>query len=66
MKEILLTEKEMVFLVLLYFHATVRMCSGSCNNETETSNIESEINNKSDNNSNYSEGPDADSEEEDW
>ena len=40
-------------------------CSGSCNIETETKNIESEIDDESDDNSKHSEASDADSEEAD-
>ena len=41
-------------------------CSGSWNNETETNDIESEIDAESDDNNKQSEASDADSEEEDW
>ena len=39
-------------------------CPGSCNNETETNNIESEIDDESDDNSEQSKASDANSEEE--
>ena len=39
-------------------------CSGSCNNETETNNIESDIDDKSDGYSKHNEASDANSEEE--
>ena len=39
--------------------------SGSCNNETETNSIKSEIDNESDNSSEQSEASDRDSEEKD-
>ena len=41
-------------------------CSGSCNNETKTNNIESEIDDESDDNSEQSKASDANSEEENW
>ena len=40
--------------------------SGSCNNETETNDIESEINDENNDNSEQSEASDAKSEEENW
>ena len=39
-------------------------CSGSCNNETETNDIDSGIDDKSDDNSKHSEASDINSEEE--
>ena len=40
--------------------------SGSCNSETETNNIESEIDDENNDNSEQSEASDAKSEEENW